>query len=72
MRKQIAVLVPVAGMCMGLANGLTMTATSAPQDDGMQSQDKMKDEKMKDGKMTGDKWPRNAESTRMARWSVTG
>ncbi len=40
---------------LGLANGWTMTAMSAPQDDKMQSQDKMKDEKMKDGKMTSDK-----------------
>ena len=55
MRKQVAVLVLAVGMCSGLANGLTMAATPAPQDDKMQSQGKMKDEKMKDGKMTGDK-----------------
>ncbi len=55
MKKQIAVLVLAVGMCGVLANGLTMAAQSAPQDEKMQSQDKMKDEKMKDGKMTGDK-----------------
>jgi hypothetical protein len=33
MRKQIAVLVLAAGTCLGLANGLTVPAMSAPQDD---------------------------------------
>ena len=55
MRKQFAVLVLAAGMWVGLANSVSGAATSAPQDEKMQSQDKMKDEKMKDGKMTGDK-----------------
>ncbi|HYK90118.1 MAG TPA: hypothetical protein VE398_15190 [Acidobacteriota bacterium] len=55
MRKQIAALVLAAGMCLGLASRLTVAAMPAPQDDKMQSQDKMKDEKMKDSKMTGDK-----------------
>ena len=65
MRKRIAVVVLAVGMCGGLATGLTMEAMSAPQDDKMQSHDKMKDEKMKDekmkdekmkdGRMTGDK-----------------
>lgn len=55
MREQFAVLVLAAGMWVGLANGVSGAATSAPQDEKMQSRDKMKDDKMKGSKMAGDR-----------------
>jgi pentapeptide MXKDX repeat protein len=55
MTKRIAILVMAMAICMGLANRVTTVALAQPQDDKMQSGDKMKDEKMKDDKMAGDK-----------------
>ena len=55
MKKGIAMLALAMGLCWGFANRATTLALTMPQDDKMQSGDKMKDEKMKDDKMAGDK-----------------
>ena len=51
MKKRLAILVLMMGMCMGLASQLTTTSIARPQDDKMQGQDKMNDNKMSGGKM---------------------
>jgi pentapeptide MXKDX repeat protein len=55
MKKRIAVLVLAMGLWAGLASRVTAVAFAQPQDDTMQSGDKMKDEQMKGDKMGGDK-----------------
>jgi len=51
MKRRIAMLVLVMGMCWGLADRATTQALAMPQDDKMQSGDKMKDDKMAGDKM---------------------
>jgi len=52
MKRQIAMLVLAVGMCWGLASRATTVSLALPQDDKMQSGDKMKDEKMARDKTT--------------------
>ena len=54
MTKRIAILVMALGMSVGFVKRATV-AWARPQDNKMQSDDKMKDDKMKGDKMKDDK-----------------
>lgn len=51
MKRSVALLLLAMGLCWGLANRSTTFALTGPQDDKMQSGDKMKDDKMAADKM---------------------